>query len=177
MTRRRRATIILGIGLTTVLGLFAAGHMGGLRLNLTPSYALGIWRIVGLDREVAIGDLVIVCPPQTGAFAIALEHGYVRPGLCPGWISPLIKTVVATPGQQFEIASAITIDGTPLAGSDVRETDAEGRALLPFSGGTVPPGHLFLHSEYAGSYDSRYFGPIPAAGLLGLAHPVFTIEP
>ncbi|NMG41385.1 conjugative transfer signal peptidase TraF [Chelativorans sp. ZYF759] len=177
MTRRGLAIIILGIGGAAVLGLFAAGHLGGLRLNLTPSYALGIWRIVPLDRETAIGDLVFICPPQTEAFALALERGYLRPGLCPGWCSPLIKTVVATPGKQVEIASAISIDGAPLAGSEVRETDAEGRALLPHVGGAVPPGHLFLHSEYAGSYDSRYFGPIPAAGLLGLARPVLTIDP
>lgn len=177
MTRRRRSTIILGIGLTSVLGLFAAGHIGGLRLNLTPSYALGIWRIVPLDREVAIGDLVIICPPQSGAFAIALERGYLHPGLCPGRFSPLIKMVVATPGQQFEIASAITINGTPLAGSEVRETDPEGRPLLPHIGGVVPPGHLFLHSEFAGSYDSRYFGPVPATGVLGLARPILTFEP
>lgn len=177
MTQRWHATIILGIGLISVFGLFMAGQMGGLRLNLTPSYDLGIWRVVPLNREATIGDRVFICPPQTEAFALALERGYLRPGLCPGWFSPLIKMVVATPGQHVEIASAISIDGAPLAGSEIRETDAEGRALLPHVGGAVPPGHLFLHSAYAGSYDSRYFGPIPAAGLLGLAYPVLTIDP
>ena len=177
MTRRRRATIILGIGGAAVLGLFAAGHLGGLRLNLTPSYALGIWRIVPLAPDATIGDVDFRGPPQTTDFATALERGYLRPGLCPGRFSPLIKTVVATSGQHVEIASAITIDGAPLAGSELRETDAEGRALLPFFGGVVPLGHLFLYSEDAASYDSRYFGPIPAAGLLGLARPVLTIDP
>lgn len=178
MTRRHRAVaIILGLGAAAIGAVFTAGSFGGLRLNLTPSYDLGIWRIVPLDRDAAVGDRIFICPPQTEAFATALERGYLRPGLCPGWFSPLIKTVVATSGQQFEIGRAITIDGAPLAGSEVRETDVEGRALLPHFGGVVPPGHLFLHSVYAGSYDSRYFGPVPATGVLGLARPILTIEP
>ncbi|MCK1326662.1 S26 family signal peptidase [Bradyrhizobium sp. 156] len=40
----------------------------------------------------------------------------------------------------------------------------------------VPPGHLSLHSPFAGSYDSRYFGPVPSAGLLGLARPLLTLS-
>ncbi|MFZ1812823.1 MAG: conjugal transfer protein TraF, partial [Rhizobiaceae bacterium] len=32
-------------------------------------------------------------------------------------------------------------------------------------------------SDFAGSYDSRYFGPIPGTGLLGRARPVLTFDP
>ena len=177
MTRSRRALAILGIGAAVVTGLFALGYIGGLRINLTPSYPLGIWRILPLDREVAVGDLVMICPPPTAAFTLARQRGYLRSGLCPGWLSPLIKIVVATHGQRVEIAGAVSIDDIPLASSELRAADAEGRALLPYAGGVVPPGHIFLHSDFAGSYDSRYFGPVPAAGVLGLAHPVLTIHP
>lgn len=177
MTRRRRARAILGIGATVVMGLFALGHLGGLRINLTPSYPLGIWRIVPLDRKVAVGDLVMICPPPTSAFTLARLRGYLHSGLCPGWLSPLIKTVAATQGQRVEIAGFVSVDGMPLAGSELRNADAEGRALLPYAGGVVPRGHIFLHSDFAGSYDSRYFGPTPAEGVLGLAQPVFTATP
>ncbi|MCT9000381.1 conjugative transfer signal peptidase TraF [Chelativorans intermedius] len=177
MTRRRRARAILGIGATAVISLFALAYLGGLRINLTPSYPLGVWRIVPLDREVAVGDLVMICPPSTSAFTLARQRGYLRSGLCPGWMSPLIKTVAATRGQRVEIVGAVSVDDVPLASSELRAVDAEGRALTPFAGGVVPPGHIFLHSDFAGSYDSRYFGPIPAAGVLGLAHPVLTVRP
>ncbi len=176
MTRRHCALTVLWIGAAVVTGLLALGYLGGLRINLTPSYPLGIWRIVPLDREVAVGDLVMICPPPTSAFTLARQRGYLRSGLCPGWQSPLIKTVAATQGQRVEIAGAVSVDDVPLAGSELRAADAEGRALLPFAGGVVPPGHVFLHSDFAGSYDSRYFGPVPAAGVLGLAHPVLTIH-
>ena len=55
--------------------------------------------------------------------------------------------------------------------------DGSGRELTPDTGGVVPPDTLFLFSTFRGSYDSRYFGPIPAAGVLGLAKPVFTFTP
>lgn len=177
MTRRHRTLSVLLIGAAAVIGVFALGHLGGLRINLSPSYPLGIWRIVPLDREVAIGDLVMICPPPTSAFRLARQRGYLGSGLCPGWLSPLIKTIAATQGQHVEIAGSVSVDGVPLAGSELRAADGEGRALLPYAGGVVPPGHVFLHSDFAGSYDSRYFGPIPASGVLGLAYPVLTIHP
>lgn len=175
--RRRRASSLLCAGVALIAALAVAGHVGGLRVNLTPSFALGLWRIVPLDRVVAGGDLVFVCPPRTVASELGLARGYLRPGLCPGWMSPLIKTVAALPGQRIEIADAVRVDGAALAHSTVQKADAEGRALTAYAGGIVPTGQLFLHSDFAGSYDSRYFGPIPAAGVLGLARPVITFGP
>lgn len=143
---------------------------------MTPSYALGLWRIVPFERNVAVGDLVLICPPPTLEFAMARERGYLRSGLCPGWFSPLIKTVVAIEGQGVVIDGDVAVDGMRLPHSSVRPVDGEGRAIPPDTGGIVPVGQLFLFSEFAGSYDSRYFGPIPEDGLLGLAQPVFTYE-
>jgi len=113
-------------------------------------------------------DRIFICPPQVADFALARERGYLARCLCPGWFSSLIKTVVAGAGQHVLIDGSIAVDGTRLAHSSVRPVDAQGRALAPDAGGIVPAGKLFLFSEFAGSYDSRYFGPIPAVGLLGL---------
>ncbi len=173
MTRRRSLRLILisgGLLATTV----AIGGSGGFRLNLTPSYPLGLWRIVPLDRPAAVGDLVFVCPPRTAEFEQAAARGYLRRGLCPGWVGPLIKIVAAGEGQHVEVGRSVSIDGQPLEQSDVRSVDGEGRVLTSWSGGLVPPGHLYLHSSFVGSYDSRYFGPAPAEGVLGLAEPVLT---
>lgn len=175
--RRGRVFATLAVGAVCLAGIAAAGGLGGYRINWTPSYPLGLWRIEVLDRKVAVGDLIFICPPPTLEFVMARERGYLRRGLCPGWFSPLIKTVVAGLGQRVDVGRSIRIDGTALADSEVRLFDAEGRALEPHAGGIVPAGQLFLHSEFAGSYDSRYFGPIPADGVLGLARPVFTIDP
>lgn len=173
----RSGTIAI-VGSLAILPVLAAmGFLTGLRVNLTPSYPLGLWRIQPLSRAVAVGDRIIICPPKAEVFELARERGYIGRGLCPGWFSPLIKTVVAVAGQHVVVDDNIAVDGAPIAHSSVRRADGEGRVLVPDAGGVVPDGKLFLFSEFAGSYDSRYFGSIPATGILGLARPLLVLDP
>ena len=171
------ALSVLGLGAATVAVIAGLGWVGGFRFNTTPSYPLGLWRIERAVAPTKVGDLVFICMPVGPGLSRGLARGYLRPGLCPGGAGPLIKTVAALPGAQIAVGQTVTIDGRPLAHSGVRLIDAEGRPLTADGGGIVPPGHLYLHSDYAGSYDSRYFGPLPEAGLLGLARPVATFNP
>lgn len=149
----------------------------GFRVNLTPSEPLGLWRIVKPDRPILVGDLVFICPPNTDAMREARARGYLRFGLCAGWVAPLIKRVVATSGQAIEIHDDVRIDGRPLPHSHVARTDGQGRGMVQYEGGVVPPGTVFLHSAFSGSFDSRYFGPLPMEGILGLAQEVWTYAP
>lgn len=177
MSARPYAITIILMSLVILPALAGAGFVSGLRINLTPSYPLGLWRIEPLARDVVVGDRIFICPPQVAAFELARERGYLGRGLCPGWFSPLIKTVAAVAGQHVLIDRSIAIDGVRLAHTRVRQADGEGRALAPATGGIVPDGQLFLFTEFAGSYDSRYFGPIPAVGVLGLARPILVGDP
>ncbi len=175
--RHRRLVIWTGVASMAVVTSVAAGLIGGYRINMTPSEPLGLWRIEKLKRPVAVGDLVFVCPPVTAVFGEARRRGYLRRGLCAGGIAPLIKTVAALPGQHVEITDHVSVDGRSLPASTVRDRDGEGRPLTADPCGLVPPHHLFLHSSFASSYDSRYFGPVPDSGLLGLARPILTFDP
>lgn len=175
--RRRGAIMLLSTSMVVIACLITAAAVGGYRLNLTPSEALGLWRIEALRRSAEVGDLVFICPPATAMFEEARRRGYLRPGLCAGEFAPLIKMVAALPGQHLEITDHVVIDGRSLAASTVRKADGEGRTLTPYPGGIVPSGHLYLHSSFASSYDSRYFGPVPDNGLLGFARPVSTFDP
>lgn len=175
--KRRGAIMLVSTSMVAIACLITGAVVGGYRLNLTPSEPLGLWRIEALRRATEIGDLVFVCPPATAMFEEARRRGYLRRGLCVGGFAPLIKTVAALPGQRFEITDQVLIDGRSLAASVIRKTDGEGRTITPYPGGVVPSGHLYLHSYFMSSYDSRYFGPVPDSCLLGLARPVFTFEP
>ena len=177
MKARTRSVTLLAASLALLGALACIAAVCGLRVNLTPSYPLGLWRIEPLTRDVAAGDRVFICPPSNPAFQQARERGYLGHGMCPGWFSPLIKTVVAVAGQHVVIDGDIAVDGVRLAHSSVRPVDGQGRALAPAGGGIVADGQLFLFSEFAGSYDSRYFGPIPASGVLGLARPFLVLDP
>ncbi|SDG99384.1 conjugative transfer signal peptidase TraF [Pelagibacterium luteolum] len=177
MTRQGRALAIIGAGVVILGTMAAAFAWGGYRVNFTPSYPLGLWQIETLDRPVAVGDRVFICPPSGPAVDLARERFYLPRGLCPAGTAPLIKTVVALAGQSIRVENQVIIDDVPLAASTVYAQDAEGRPMKPWSGGIVPEGELFLHSDFVGSYDSRYFGPIPADGILGLAREVLTFAP
>lgn len=164
------------------VSLFTLGFivlLGGLgfRVNLTPSEPLGLWRIVEPDRPVLVGDLIFICPPDTNEMREARARGYLRFGLCEGRVAPLIKTVVATSGQAIEISDDVRVDGRPLPYSRVSGMDGQGCEMTPYDGGVVPSGTVFLHSEFPGSFDSRYFGPLPMDGILGLAQEVWTYAP
>jgi len=164
------------------VSLFALGFLmllggQGFRVNLTPSEPLGLWRIVKPERPILVGDLVFICPPNTDAMREARARGYLRFGLCAGSVAPLIKTVMATSGQAIEIADDVRVDGQPLPHSRVSRVDGQGREMVRYDGGVVPPGAVFLHSEYPASFDSRYFGPVPSDGILGLAREVWTYAP
>lgn len=174
---RRRALAILIGGVVVMAMIAVLGGLGGLRINLTPSEPLGLWRIVPLDRPVAIEDLVFVCSPPGPVSAFGLERGYFRWGSCLGGAAPLIKTVAALAGSRIGVGASVVIDGTTLPRSELIARDGAGQPLIPWTGGIVPSGQIFVHSPFAGSYDSRYFGPVPAAGLLGLARPIFTLRP
>jgi conjugative transfer signal peptidase TraF len=159
------------IGLIVLLG------GAGFRVNFTPSEPLGLWRIIEPDRPVLVGDLVFICPPTTDEMREARARGYLRIGLCAGRVAPLIKTVVATSAQVIEISSDVRVDGRSLPHSRVVRMDGQGREMAPHDGGVVPPGTVFLHSGFPGSFDSRYFGPLPMDGILGLAQEVWTYAP
>ncbi|NTE89357.1 conjugative transfer signal peptidase TraF [Agrobacterium rubi] len=174
---RRGVVAFVAASASVMAAIAAIGIFGGIRLNLTPSEPLGLWRIEQVSRAPSVGDLVFVCPPPTPQFEEAWERGYVRHGLCAGGFAPLIKAVAALPGQRVAIGDTVAIDGAVLDASLIRENDGQGRPIIPYSGGIVPPGHVFLHSSFASSYDSRYFGPIPISGLLGLATPILTFDP
>src|SRR3546814_5080293 len=132
---------------------------------MTPIERFCPWVIEPVFRTPVVVDLVFVCPPPNQQFEEAWRRGYLRRGLCPGGLAPLIKTVAALPGQRIAVGDTVSIDGSGLGASRVSERDGQGRSITSFSGGVVPPGHLFLHSSFVSSYDSRYFGPIPDSGL------------
>jgi conjugative transfer signal peptidase TraF len=159
------------------LGLIVLLGGAGFRVNLTPSEPLGLWRIVKPDRPILVGDLVFICPPDTNEMREARARGYLRFGLCAGHVAPLIKTVGATSGQVIEISDDVRVDGRPLPHSKVSRMDGQGREMARYGGVVVPPATVFLHSDFPGSFDSRYFGPLPMDGILGLAREVWTYAP
>lgn len=173
----RGATLALIVwGLAALIWLvveivFAAGW----RINHTASLPMGLWRVRAVDAPIRAGQIVEFCPPDTALFRTARERGYLGHGDCPGGYERLMKPVVAVGGDKVEVtASGIAVNGRLLANSTGLAKDGAGRDLphvLPATV-TVAEGELWLvSSHHPASFDSRYFGPIPAARVLHIAEP------
>ena len=98
-----------------------------------------------------------------GARHLAARRGYLPSGV------PLVKRVAATQGSQVCASRArILVDGRVAARREKR--DSKGR-LMPWWRGCrrLQPGEVLLLNRAAASFDSRYFGPVERAAILGKA--------
>ena len=143
------------------------------RLTYSPSdsVAVGWYRIdpltASLPRPLSVDSIVLV-PLPTRAAMLAAQRGYLPTRV------PLLKRVGAVAPQHVCIvAGQVRIDGVPSAA--VLPADRLGRALPSLQlCRRLEPGELFLLSvTNPASFDSRYFGPVSASAVIGVAHPVW----
>ena len=166
-TWQRRAIVTLSLA-CAVGGVITAGINAGYRLNVTPSEPLGLWKGIEVNHYQT-GDVVEACVPQSSIMTLALARGYLLPGPCPGGWATVIKPIAAQAGDVVGItASGVTINGHAISTVGPVNKDSAGRPLSSVVSGTVtvPSGMVFLLSDYtAKSFDSRYFGFVPATSL------------
>jgi conjugative transfer signal peptidase TraF len=138
--------------------------------NPSDSVAVGWYRVDPRQPGAAaphIGSLVLVPLPPAAA-ALAARRGYLP------WGIPLLKPVAAVAPQTVCIRDGIVrINGVPMVA--VLRRDGRGRPLRAWpSCRRLRAGELFLLSTTnPASFDSRYFGPVHAFAVLGIAHPVW----
>ena len=137
--------------------------------NPSDSVPVGWYRIAPAEsppRPLSVGSIVLVRLP-TDVAALAAQRGYL-----PAHI-PLLKRVSAlAPHHVCIVGGVVQIDGVPAAA--VLPADRMGR-LLPSWPQCRPlaEGELFLLSAtHPASFDSRYFGPISASAVIGMAQPI-----
>ena len=145
-----------------------------LTYNPSDSVAVGWYRVDPLDRRtdprqspLSMNSIVLVPLPAKVA-ALASQRGYLPTRV------PLLKRVGAIAPQEVCIAGGIVrIDGVPSA--TVLRVDRLGRSLPSWQQcRRLAPGELFLLSvTNPASFDSRYFGPVSASTVIGVAHPVW----
>jgi conjugative transfer signal peptidase TraF len=149
----------------------------GLRIGLTDSACPpGIYRMV--YRAPSRGDLVLVCLPAALA-QLGQARGYLARGRgCADGIEPVGKLLSAMPGDSVEVTrDYIAVNGRQLQNSAALSRDSRGRSLPHFAWGryTVRPNQVWLlGTNDARSWDSRYFGPVPASSIRAQLEPVLT---
>ncbi len=145
-----------------------------LTYNPSDSVAVGWYRIEPFDmhtallsRALSVDSIVLVRLP-TEAAALAAQRGYLPTRV------PLLKRVGAVAPQEVCIVGrSVRIDGVQVAAA--LPADRMGRPLPSWQQcRRLEPGELFLLSvTNPASFDSRYFGPVRASAVLGIAHPAW----
>ncbi|PAQ05472.1 S26 family signal peptidase [Mesorhizobium temperatum] len=134
--------------------------------NASASAPVGLYRIAA--GSPARGDLVLVRPPKSVA-DLAAERGYLPRNVA------LVKRLAALPGEHVcAFNDAIIIGGEIVARR--LATDTKGRPL-PWWNACRKLGRdevFLLGSDKNRSFDSRYFGPVPAANIIGGLVPLWT---
>ncbi len=156
--------------------LIAAGNAFGILISNTDSAApAGVYRVVGHD--ISRGELVAACLPIAVAQE-GLARGYLRTGGCPGDAEPVDKVVGAVAGDSVDIEPGwVAVNGVRFAHSATVSRDSAGRLLAHVAWGkrTVAANEVWLFGfNDRRSWDSRYFGAIPAANLRGTLESVLT---
>lgn len=176
-SRLRTRIVLAGLAACGLAALAWASFVHPLpRLIYNPSDSVpvGWYRVDPLHhragsppRPLSVGSIVLASLPPDAA-ALAAQRGYLPAGV------PLLKRVGAVAPQEVCIAGGIVrIDGVPLAA--VLRADRWGRPLPSWQHCRhLEPGELFLLSvTNLSSFDSRYFGPIRASAVIGIAHPIW----
>jgi len=138
--------------------------------NPSDSVPVGWYRIERAGsppRPLSVGSIVLARLPADVA-ALAAQRGY------PPSHIPLLKRVGAVAPQHVCIvAGQVRIDGVPMAA--VLPADRLGRPLPSWPHcRPLADGELFLLSTTnPASFDSRYFGPIQASAVIGVAQPLY----
>lgn len=165
----RRSTLSWTVlGALALIWPVAGSQAPRLVWNASASAPEGLYRLQA-GGSPAIGEWAAVQPPRP--LAVWLERrGYLPDGVL------LIKRVAArAPSQVCREDSAITVDGGVIARAEPR--DRMGRRLPVWRGCRVLAAHeLFFLNPAAGSLDSRYFGALPRAAVVGRAEPLWLIQ-
>ena len=175
---RSRALLVLAAlsacGLAALAWAAFVQPLPRLVYNPSDSVAVGWYRVEPLSQRagslplpLSVGSIVLIGLPPDAA-ALAARRGYLPTHV------PLLKRVGAVAPQHVCVFDALVwIDGVPVAA--VLAADRLGRPLPSWPHcRRLEAGELFLlSSTNPVSFDSRYFGPVRAAAVIGVAHPLW----
>ena len=169
--RRRRlrrrvvlALVVLGLGLTGFSSITRPVPL--IIYNGSASAPLGFYFVLPAN-PIWRGDLVLVKTPESVRM-LAAERDYLPLNV------NLVKRIVALNGDRVcAITGIISINGNTVAKQ--LEADSKGRPLSRWKGcRTLGANDIFLLMENVpDSFDSRYFGPVPVASIVGRLTPLW----
>jgi conjugative transfer signal peptidase TraF len=168
MVSRKGGAILALVMALGIAGLLKpADHSNDRLINDSASVPLGLWSRAAapVEKGAVIGFRP---PPAAIGYVAAHMPAYLHHKL-------ILKYVVAMAGDRIcREGASFTVDGRELGKAS--STDAQGAALPAWTGcSTLGPGEVAVFSNrIPNSFDSRYYGAIPASNIVGVYRPVWT---
>jgi len=167
--------------LATILGLICliavVLQQQGYRFNFSRSMPQGIY-LRDSQAVISHGDFVSVCLPDTVA-SEGVSRGYIPHGSCQNGSMPVVKKIIALPGDQVQVTRVtIIVNGQRYlapsqsedhSGQSIKKFVQHSRALLTNS--------FWLYGAHDPhqSWDSRYFGGVSAERIEAIYRPVWVV--
>jgi len=163
--RHRTLALALGAPVFAIVLMSGIVTVFGIRINTSYSLPLGLYTTT--DEPNA--ELIEFCPAEPFATESASRSYRTRGFACPDGAVPLLKPIVARPGDIVVVSpEGIIVNGRLLRKTRPSPNDSSGRPLKPWPIGLygVEAGTVWVASTYnAGSYDSPYMGPIHTTAI------------
>lgn len=126
------------------------------------------------DRaDPARGDVVAFHPPAGADAGDECEVAHPLRQPCPEPTAGLstqtfLKRIVALPGEKFSVREGLpVVNGQAVLVDVIQRCSADYLCNMP-KPITIPPGHYFVMGDNSGSSsDSRWWGAVPRAGIIG----------
>lgn len=170
--------LLPGIFLLLLLSLTAFLFLHDIKLNLTDSMPIGFYQKI-TKRTIERGDLVSTCLPKSVA-EVGLERGYLSHGGCPGGAIPVLKKVIALPGDKVVWNQQIVMVNGQSYFSPEQTRDHFGDSVIhwiPQSGEMIARGYwLYGANDPKESWDSRYFGAVKQGAIRGIYWPFWVFK-
>ncbi len=166
MRRRIALSLLAALGVALTASAFWQRPLPKIIYNPSASAPRG-WYLVESPAEFHRGDFALVDLPEAIA-RLADQRKYLPKTV------PLLKNIGAVAGDKVcEQQGIVRINGAPIAQALSR--DGAGRVLVPWTDcRDLLADELFLvGTTSAASFDSRYYGPIHAESVIGVAIPVW----
>lgn len=148
----------------------------GCKFNKSNSIPFGLYKLSSASDSIRRNQFVLFCPPNTKAFQIAHERGYIPEGYCQNGYMPLMKKVVGIPLDSYEFTTqGLILNGKLQINTVPLEKDSWNQKLPVFreKGILKKDEYILMGTESRNSFDARYYGLIKKENIKGTLKPIW----